>query len=204
MFGIGEDGKDTYLPQTQNRLADATGILIVTADKTEDLEFFYPYYRFIEAGFRVDVATPDGGAFKGKQGLGLKQTRKLAEVSAENYDLLYIPGGKAPAELKDNQEALALVKNFVRSGKPVAAVCHGPQLLAAADVIRGRRIAAWPEVKDEVIAAGATYVDSETVQDGPFTTARWPGDLPSHVKFTLEALKDRKKESDIKTGYVAA
>jgi protease I len=182
--------RDVYQPATQNRDATAPAILILTTDKVEDLEFFYPYYRFIEAGYRVDVATPEGGEVKGKQGLTLKTTKKLSAINAPDYKLLYIPGGKAPAQLKDNKDVLALVKFFAKSGKLIAAVCHGPQLLAAADVIRGRRIAAWPEVENEVTEAGATYVNEETVCDGPFVTARWPGDLPMHLKQTLAMLDE--------------
>ena len=186
--------KDTYQPETANRDAHRA-VLMMTAGGTEDLEFFYPYYRFIEAGFKVDVATPQGGEFKGKQGLGLKETRKLDEVEADAYDLLYIPGGKAPAELKKNPKAVDLVKQFAARGKPISAVCHGPQLLAAANVISGRRIAAWPEVESEVRDAGAVYIDQETVIDGPFTTARWPGDLPAHMKATLAALEKNQTGS---------
>lgn len=182
---------DTYRPTAS---VDASrAILIMTADKTEDLEFFYPYYRFIEAGYRVDVATPHGGSFKAKQGLGLKETMALDEVDAEDYALLYIPGGKAPSELMENDMAVDLVQQFMADGKPIAAICHGPQVLAAANVVRGYRIAAWPEVEDEVREAGGTYVNAETVADGPFITARWPADLPSHLKQTLAILGRRAK-----------
>ncbi len=193
MFGS-KDEKDTYKPETQTRDMTVPGILILTADKTEDLEFFYPYYRFIEAGYRVDVATPEGGSFKAKHDLGLQETMKLSEVEESDYAMLYIPGGKAPAKLIDEDNmAVDLVKAFVKSGKPIAAICHGPQLLAAADVIRGKNIAAWPEVKDEIEEAGASYLNAETVQDGLFTTARWPADLPSHMKVVLKTLADAKQ-----------
>ncbi len=184
--------KDVYRPDNLNRDSEHS-VLIVTADKTEDLEFFYPYYRFIEAGFRVDVAMPKGGEFKGKQGLGLKETKKIADVSADDYDLLYIPGGKAPAELKNNVEVLELTRNFVHQHKLIAAICHGPQILAAANVIDGRKIAAWPEVKDEVVAAGALYIDRDTVIDSQFITARWPGDLPTHLHGIFEMLEHGMK-----------
>jgi protease I len=186
--------KDLYRPETQNRDGGKT-ILIITADKTEDLEFFYPYYRFIEAGFRVDVATPEGGKLTAKHGLELKETRKIAGLRPEEYDLLYIPGGKAPAKLKGDVETLEFVRKFAASGKPVAAICHGPQVLAAAKVIDQRKIAAWPEVKDEVVEGGATYIDKETVVDGQFITARWPGDLPSHLRHTLAALQQQPAAS---------
>ena len=179
--------QDIYQPETANRDA-LRAVLIMTADGTEDLEFFYPYYRFVEAGFKVDVATPKGGGFKGKQGLGLKETLKISEIDPLDYELLYIPGGKAPSELRKNDAALALAKQFFAQGSPIAAVCHGPQILAAANLIGGRKIAAWPEVEEEIRAAGAIYVSQETAIDGPFITARWPGDLPAHLRETLAKL----------------
>lgn len=179
-----------HRPQTNGQ-----SVLILTTDDTQDLEFFYPYYRFTEAGFRIDVVTPTGGAFKGKQGMGLQETKAIKEVDPMQYQLLYIPGGKAPAALKKNPEALELVKRFAKSGHPIAAICHGPQLLAAADLIKGRTIAAWPEVEKEITAAGATYADQPTVVDGPFVTARWPGDLPSHLFRTLQLLQGEQPQS---------
>jgi protease I len=183
--------KDTYTPENQAKTSPVS-VLFLTANNTEDLEFFYPYYRFIEEGFKVDVVTPDGGAFKGKQGLGISQTKKITDVKANDYQLLYIPGGKAPAELKQNNDAIALTKAYVQTGRPVAAVCHGPQILAAAGVISGKKIAAWPEVEGEVEEAGAEYVNQQTCVDGQFITARWPADLPFHVAKTLEVLKNSK------------
>ena len=136
---------DVYTAKTLEQ-AGAKSALIITADKVEDLEFFYPYYRLTEMGFHVDVATPDG-KFKGKMGYELPVTRKLTDVQAGDYDLLVLPGGKAPAELVKNDVALTLVKNFAATGRPIAAICHGPQLLAAAKVIEGRVIAGWPAIE---------------------------------------------------------
>lgn len=165
-------------------------ILILTADDTQDLEFFYPYYRFIEEGFNVDVATPKGGEFKGKAGFGLKDTKQIAYIETANYELLYIPGGKAPSKLKDDENAQRVTREFVAAGKPITALCHGPQVLAGADVIKGKKIAAWPDCEEELREAGASFVNSPTVIDGQFITGRWPGDLPSHVSHTLEALNN--------------
>jgi protease I len=187
--------KDTYQPQTTNREATRS-VLILTADGVEDIEFFYPYYRFIEAGFRVDVATPEGGGFKAKHGLGLKETLPLSDVDTNDYELLYLPGGQAPAHLKGNEEAVTLVKEFYNEDRLIAAVCHGPQLLAAAGVIQGRKIAAWPEVENELKEAGATFTNEQTVVDGPFVTARWPGDLPMHLRKTLELLEDDENDDE--------
>jgi protease I len=197
-----EKTRDYYQPDTRNAAA-SNAILIMTANKTEDLEFFYPYYRFIEAGFRVDVVTPNGGEFKGKQGLSLQESGKIKDVKPEKYALLYIPGGKAPAELKKNADAVDLVRVFAASGKPIAAICHGAQMLAAAGVIEGRKIAAWPDVKDEVEEAGATYANEETVVDGQFITARWPGDLPRHLAITLKEMHYASQSSQDKRFFAA-
>ncbi len=178
---------DIYQPQALIRTSEKS-VLIVTANKTEDLEFFYPYYRFIEEGYRVDVATPDGGEFKGKHELGLKESLRISDVAADSYDLLYIPGGKAPAKLKDSDDAVAIVQEFADAGKTIAAICHGPQLLAEADVIEGVTISAWPECQAEVEDAGAHFVSQEACVDGQFITGRWPADLPAFTAKVLEAL----------------
>jgi len=196
---MAEIPEDVYEPQTQSRVVGENGynVLIITADKVEDLEFFYPYYRFIEAGCKVDVATPKGGDFKGKHDIGLTQSLKIEDVSADNYQLLYLPGGKAPAKLKDEKTVVELVRDFVASGKPIAAICHGPQILAAANVISGYEIAGWPEIEDEIKNAGAIYANAETVVDGQFITARWPADLPMHLKRTFEILESTKQVSSL-------
>ncbi len=183
---------DIFTATSQNNNAK-TRVLIVTADGTEDTEFFYPYYRFLEEGFAVDVATPHG-AFKGKNGSGLKKTKGLDEVKESDYALLYIPGGKAPEALKDEAKAVELVQAFAAGGKPIASICHGPQLLAEADVIKDKAIAGWPEIEDEVKEAGATFLNEETVEDGSFITARWPGDLPKFTAVVLAQLSGKKQK----------
>lgn len=186
--------EDVFTPEMEEDVA-AKSVLILTADGVEDLEFFYPYYRFIEEGFNVDVATPRGGEFKGKNGYGLPSTWKLSDVNAVDYDLLFIPGGKAPAELKKNEEALALVRLYAQGGNPVAAICHGPQVLAAAGLVRDRSVSGWPEIQDELEAAGARYVNEKTVVDGRFITARWPADLPAFSKRMLAVLENAVPEA---------
>lgn len=185
---------DIFKPENQTQ-TNGKAVLILTADKTEDTEFFYPYYRFIEEGCKVDVVTPDGGEFKGKNGSGLKETKKIEAVDPNSYDLLYIPGGKAPEKLKNVEEALELVKKFTVTGKPIAAICHGPQVLAEAGVIQGCKVTAWPEVAEEVTNAGATYLNQETLIDRQFITARWPGDLPAFTAKVLEVLGVSSKQS---------
>src|SRR5690606_29942295 len=133
-------------------------VLIITADKTEDTEFFYPYYRLTEAGYTVDVATPKGGKFEAKHGLGLQDSKSIDAVRPQDYALIYIPGGKAPAELRKNDAVIKFVKDYALLGKPIAAICHGPQVLISANLAMGKQMACWPEVKDELEAAGGRFV----------------------------------------------
>jgi protease I len=167
-------------------------VLILVADKVEDLEFYYPYYRCIEEGHKVDVVSPDGGEVKCKNSYKIMNTAKISAVGASvaaGYDLLYVPGGKAPEDLKKNDEALVLVRSFVDTGKPVAAFCHGPLVLAAAGVIRGVTVSGWPEIEEEVIQSGANFVQEEVKVDGQFISGRWPADLPAFTRRVLEAVK---------------
>jgi protease I len=171
------------------RLKKSEKILIITADKTEDMEFFYPYYRFMEAGYTVDVATIDGEPFEGKKGYAFKQTTSIEKLRPADYALLYIPGGKAPAELRDNEIVIQFVKQFAQSGKPIAAICHGPQVLITADLVRGHKISGYPGIKDELEKAGATFADEALAIDGQFITSRLPGDLHRHLSGVMEALQ---------------
>jgi protease I len=190
IFSGNDNEKDNHaVSPIPERLRKEEKIAIITADNTEDIEFFYPYYRLTEEGYSVDVITPDGGKFACKHGLGLKKTKPIESVRPEDYVLIYLPGGKAPAELRKNEQVLSFVKEFAASGKPIAAVCHGPQVLISADLVRGKQIAAWPEVADELRKAGATFVDEALVEDGQFITARKPGDLHRHLFGVLQYLK---------------
>jgi protease I len=157
------------LSSIPERLRKQEKVIIITADNTEDIEFFYPYYRLTEEGYAVDVVTPKGGKFAGKHGLGLNKSVAINDVNPADYALLYIPGGKAPAELRKNDAVISFVKQFAAAGKPIAAICHGPQVLVSADLVRGRQLAAWPEVAKEIEEAGGTFVDEALVEDGTST-----------------------------------
>ena len=163
------------------RLRKNKKIAILTDNEAEDIEFFYPYYRFNEAGYDVDVITSKGGSFECKNGLGLQKTKAIKEVNHDDYELLYLPGGKAPAKLRKNDMVLDFVKRFAASGKYIAAICHGPQILAEAGLISGKTIACWPEIKNEITDAGAIFADEALKEDGQFITARRPGDLHRHL-----------------------
>jgi len=192
IFGDDKQEKDNYaVAPIPERLRKNEKVAIITADNTEDLEFFYPYYRLSEEGYQVDVITPKGGKFEAKHGLGLKQTKPIKEARPQDYALLYIPGGKAPAELRKNDEVLNFVREFASSRKPIAAICHGPQVLVSAGLVRGKQMAAWPEVAKEIEEAGGIFVDEALVEDGQFITGRKPGDLHRHLYGVLQYLSGK-------------
>ncbi|GAA3021388.1 type 1 glutamine amidotransferase domain-containing protein [Streptomyces fulvorobeus] len=187
-----------------NRVALPTGepskgrIAILTADKVEDVEFFYPYYRFVEAGYDVEVITPSGGELTGYRGMGLTETTALADVDPADYLMLYVPGGLAPTEMRENTAALDFVRAFAAAEKPIGLVCHGPQMLVSAGLAEGRRLTSWYEVSEEVEAAGGIWVNEPVVQDGSFFTARKPGDLPAEMYKIMDYLAQRQ---DAGTGH---
>lgn len=163
--------------------------LIVSADHFEDTELLYPYYRLQEAGIQVEVASISRGKINGKHGYEVAADIALRDVDPEAWDLLILPGGKAPSKLRREAAALAIARHFMRSGKPVAAICHGPQVLISADIMAGRRATCSPSVAEEMQQAGGLYEDAEVVVDGKLVTSRRPADLPAFMREILEQLK---------------
>lgn len=181
--------KQQIMISSKQGSGSAPAVLIISDDKANDLELFYPYYRLCEAGYRVDIASPAGEAIKGDHGFEIKANLRVVDAKPENYALLYLPGGKAPASLRKDENVLNFVKAFAATGKPIAAMCHGPQILVSADLVKGKRLTSWPDVGEEITKAGGVHVDQPTVTDGQYITARWPGDLPNHLEATLKALE---------------
>ncbi|MCZ7371677.1 MAG: type 1 glutamine amidotransferase [Candidatus Methanoperedens sp.] len=163
--------------------------LILVAGDVEDIEFFYRYYRQREEGWEIDVAAPDARKIVGKHGYDFEPDRKISEASAEDHDLLVLPGGKAPEQVRLQPEAVEIARSMLEAGKTVAAVCHGIQTLISADVLRGRKATCWPGIRDDAEAAGAEYLDQEVVIDGNLITSRRPEDLPAFCRETLAAAK---------------
>lgn len=165
--------------------------LIVTTDGFEDSELTYPYYRLQEAGIGTEIATPDGESVSGKIGEEMDADLAIAEASEDDYDLLVVPGGHAPENLRlEAPEVTDLIAAFDGSGKPIASVCHGAQILISAGVLEGREVAGYWSIEDDIENAGATFVDEEAVVDDNLITSRNPDDLPAWLSTLLERIEE--------------
>ena len=163
--------------------------LIISADHFEDTELLLPFYRLKEEGMEVDVASIALGKINGKHGYEVVVDKALRDVDPGAYDLLILPGGKAPATLRKEAAAVAIAQAFMRSDKPVAAICHGPQILVTAGVMQGRHATCAPSVAEELLQAGGLYADQEVVVDGKLITSRRPADLPAFMREIVRLLK---------------
>lgn len=165
--------------------------LIISADHFEDSELLVSYYRLLEAGIEVDIASISRGKINGKHGYEVEANKALKDANPDDYALLVLPGGKAPAAIRKEQAALRIAQAFFSDNKPVAAICHGPQILITAGLLRGRRATCFHTVAEEMREAGALYQDSDVVVDGNLVTSRQPSDLPAFMRETMKLLNSR-------------
>jgi protease I len=164
--------------------------LIMIAESFEDSEFLYPYYRMQEEGIGVDVAGPEVGTVTGKHGYSaeVEMTFSQVNMSETEYDLLVLPGGKAPETMRLDEDAVAITRRMMEEGKVVAAICHGAQVLISADVVDGKRATCYQGIRDDLKMAGAQFSDEEVVVDGNLITSRCPSDLPAFSREIFKAL----------------
>ena len=172
--------------------------LILTADKFEDMELFFPYFRLLEEGLEVVISAPKKGHIEGEHGYDLEIEKTFDEIKPEEYDLLLIPGGLpngAPSIVRKNIKAQAIAKSFINSDKPVSSICHGPWLLASAGLVMGRHLTGfWHDgVPEDIKKAGGIFKDKEVVVDGNLVTSRYPGDLPAFMRETMRMVNRIKK-----------
>lgn len=168
--------------------------LILTADKFEDLEVLYPYFRLLEEGIQVDIAAPKKEHLHGENGYSVEPTKTFDDVVPRDYDILILPGGLAegaPTTVRKHPLAQAAAREFMKNDRPVASICHGPYTLISAGVVKGRRMTSfWGDgVPKELTDAGAQYVDSEVVVDGNLITSRYPGDLPAFMREVMKVVR---------------
>ncbi len=176
-------------------------IAILATDGFEEAELAEPKKALGKAGAKVHVIAPHSGEIRGWNhtdwGRKAKVDRELNVASFEDYDALFLPGGVMnPDKLRTDANAVAFVKNFFNSGKPVAAICHAPWLLIESGAVQGRTLTSWPSLKTDLQNAGATWVDEPVVVSGNLITSRKPDDLPVFIKTMIEQFAG--------TGHLAA
>jgi protease I len=169
-------------------------IAILAEEGFEDSEVIEPMRAMKDAGARVMVVgSGSQESYRGKRGEATIKVDVTADkVSAEDFDAIIVPGGYASERMRLHQSMVDLVRKAHDLGKVVAAICHGPQLLISADIVRGRRVTSWPSVAVDLKNAGAYWTDEPLVQDGNLITSRKPADLPRFNKAIIEAMTSRK------------
>ncbi len=165
-------------------------VLLLIEDLFEDVEAVYPYYRLLEEGYEVNIVGPEANKeYKGKKGLSLKSDMAVDEANLDNVDCMIIPGGYAPDRMRRNKNMVNLVKEALNSCKVIGSICHGPWMLAEADIIKGRKVTGFFSISTDLKNAGAEYLDQEVVVDDNIITSRNPGDLPIFCKSIIALLE---------------
>jgi len=165
-------------------------VAILIEDFYQDLEVWYPLLRLREEGFEVVTVEPNGRKeYRGKNGYPIVVDKRIDEVRAGDFNAVVIPGGWAPDKLRLSQKVLDFVKALHDAGKVVASICHGGWVLASAGICKGRTLTSYIAIKDDLVNAGAKFVDREVVRDGFLITSRKPDDLPAFCREIIETLK---------------
>ena len=168
-------------------------ILIMLEKGVEDSEFIYPYYRFQEEGYKMDIVAPKAKTeYIGKRGGSFFSEFSPEQVNVDDYDAVIIPGGHASDRMRIHRNMVEIVKQANGKGKVIAAICHGPQMLIEADIVRGKTATSWPSVRTDLKNAGAKVVDEAAVVDGNLVTSRSPDDLPDFCRATIKLLDAKK------------
>jgi protease I len=173
-----------------------TTIAFLTASEgIEKAELVEPWQAVLDAGHEAVLLSPESGEVQLFEHLDKAETRsvdkEVGSASIDDYDALVLPGGVAnPDALRMDDDAVAFIRDFVASGKPVAAICHAPWTLVEADAVRGKRMTSWPSLQTDIRNGGGEWVDEEVVVDGNLITSRNPDDIPAFSQALLEALGD--------------
>jgi len=174
---------------------DGKKIAILATNGFEESELFEPKKALEDWGAEVVIIAPEKGKIKawnhGNWSKEIEVNVTVDDASVNDYDLLLLPGGVInPDKLRRDQKAVSFVRSFFESQKPVAAICHGPQLLIEAKVVKGRTMTSFHSIKTDLINAGANWIDSEVVEDNNLITSRNPGDLKAFIQKIMEKIKN--------------
>lgn len=174
-------------------------VAILATNGFEESELKSPKEAMEKEGFQVDIVSTESGKIKawdqGNWSNEYNVDRTVQEASADDYNGLVLPGGVInPDHLRRSEDALKFVRNFFEQKKPVAAICHAPWTLISAEVVKGRTMTSFNSIKDDLVNAGANWVDEEVVVDEGFVTSRNPNDLPAFNSKVIEEIKEGKHE----------
>lgn len=164
-------------------------IAILVENLYQEIELWYPYYRLREAGAQVTLVGPKAGeTYASKYGYPATSTAAASDVRAGDFDAIVVPGGYAPDHMRRHRAMVDLVRDAYAEGKVVATICHAGWMLVSAGIARGKRLTCFHSIRDDLIAAGAAYVDEPVVRDGNLITSRQPDDLPDFCREIIGAL----------------
>jgi len=166
-------------------------IAILVEDSYEDLELWYPYYRLLEEGADVKLIGPEAKVYQSKHGYPAEADLSAAEAKADDFQGIIVPGGYAPDKLRRYPKILDLVREVFENGGIVASICHGPWVLISANIMKGKKTTAVIALKDDLVNAGAIYLDKEVVVDNNLITSRTPQDLPAFLPAIIAALQNK-------------
>ncbi len=164
-------------------------VAVFVEDLYEDLELWYPVLRLREAGADVVLVGPESGVvYKSKHGYPARADAGISQVQPSEFDAVVIPGGYAPDRIRRHRAMVEFVRAVHDAGKPVAFICHAGWVSASAGIVRGRRVTGFSSIRDDLVNAGATWVDQEVVVDGALISSRGPADLPAFCRALMEQL----------------
>jgi len=166
-------------------------IAILVEDFYNEFELWYPYYRLLEEGAEVKLVGPAAKVYESKHGLPAEADLSAAEVKAGDFQGIIVPGGYAPDKLRRYPKILDLVREIFENGGIVASICHGPWVLISANIMKGKKTTGFNSIKDDLINAGAIYLDKEVVVDNNLITSRTPQDLPAFLPAIIAALQNK-------------
>ncbi|MFN3323353.1 MAG: type 1 glutamine amidotransferase domain-containing protein [Bryobacteraceae bacterium] len=164
-------------------------VAVLVDNVYQELEVWYPYFRFLEAGAEVVMVGAQAGAtYTSKMGYPAVAQKSYDEVKAADFDGVVVPGGFAPDHIRRHSKAIQFVRDMNEQGKLVASICHGLWVACSANILRGRRTTCFFAIKDDVVNAGGLYEDAEVVVDGNLVSSRKPEDLPAFCRASIQVL----------------
>ena len=165
-------------------------VALLVENDYQDMEVWVPLYRLREEGYETVTVGPSATEYKSKHGYPIKAQAAADAVRSDDFLGVVVPGGWAPDRLRQDRAVLRLVKDLFDRKRVVASICHGGWVLASAGVVRGKRLTSYQAIRDDMIHAGAEFVDQEVVRDGQLITSRKPDDLPAFCREIIKALRE--------------